>query len=156
MEANHVEEYLQSARETRLTRQASMPGTTEVPLMSPDLTPMQENHPHVGEGEDPVFREGDELSEAMEDLNVARKGEEGGVEGNVKPGRHRKIYQPCTIPLRRDCTNLLLPEAGGEESVVAEDKVSIHIKTVRIIIFFFKFSQAASISYFSMLCVNCL
>lgn len=129
MEANHVEEYLQSARETRLTRQASITGANDVPSLSSDITSLQKKHSHSVEGEDPVFREGDELPEVMEELNVVEE-----EEGEAQAGRHRRpLYHPCTIPLRRDCTNLFNPiEAGQEDSLEAELEVSNHFQQVHV------------------------
>lgn len=98
MEANHVEEYLQSARNTRvIQRSSSIPSAVD-PL---DLTPMQEGPAHLAE--EGVFN---------------GEGAEGGVEGGEarlqRVGARRIAYQPCTIPQRRDCTSVPHPEGEGE------------------------------------------
>ncbi len=111
MEANNVEEYLQSARQTRVVqRTSSIPGATD-PL---DLTPMQEGHAHIGE--EAVF---------------GGEGEVGGESVQRAEGQQRKAaYQPCTIPQRRDCTSIPHPAEGegegeGEEpSAATTEEVS--------------------------------
>ena len=102
MEANHVEEYLQSARQTRIVQRSSSIQSATEPF---DLTPVQEDPTHMGE--EPVFN-----GEVAEEVG-------GGVEmGEVRlqrAGARRIAYQPCTIPQRRDCTNIPHPEGEGEE-----------------------------------------
>ena len=114
MEANNVEEYLQSARQTRVVqRSSSIPSATD-PL---DLTPVQEGPAHIGE--EPVFNEEGEVGvEVVGDVNLHRGG-----------AIRRAAYQPCTIPQRRDCTNVTLPADGegeeeGEEPVASTTEVS--------------------------------
>lgn len=97
MEANDVEQYLQSARQTRIIRQSSISNTD--PL---DMTPVQLGPAHIAE--EPVFN-CDTLSGEVEDLSLR---------GNRA---RRQVYQPCTIPQRRDCTNMQL-DVEGEVLVV--------------------------------------
>lgn len=100
MEANNVEEYLQSARQTRI-HQTSISSNTD-PL---DMTPIQLGPAHIAES--PVFA-GDVLSGEVKELSL-------------RGSRRRQLYQPCTIPQRRDCTNVQL-HMEGEVVVVEEGK----------------------------------
>lgn len=126
-----MEEYLQSAKETRITREAGMSGSAGHALASPGYTAQDENHTHYSNetGVDPASRDDEGLAERLEDLIV---GVEAGKEKNEqpipppKPARLRRgLYQPCTLPLRRDCTNLLPPDQDDdlikdEETPVSE------------------------------------
>ena len=119
-----MEEYLQSARESQLTKRVSMPHPIGLSPSLPDPTHMQENHAQSKKGEDHVFQTDDELCQVA---NEKEKVEE--ISTKTKIERYRRlIYQPCTIPLRRDCTNLLPPlDAGREGDLAAEDKISNHM-----------------------------
>ena len=127
MEANHVEAYLQSARDTQLSKRASLP---ENNVVKPLLPSMQENYAHLGEKDAPVLRVDDELIKISKEVDEEEEetlAEEGGRSG---PSR-RQIYQPCTIPLRRDCTNLLHVETEGEKGFGTEDNLLDINKAVR-------------------------
>lgn len=106
MEANDVEDYLQSARQTRLVHQVGSNGNAD-PL---DLTPMQGDPAHTVE--ESVFN-GDALSAQVKDLSVRE------ASGNSRP--RKQVYQPCTIPQQRDRTNVQLhgKEEGLVESVLS-------------------------------------
>lgn len=97
MEANDVEEYLQSARQTRIIRQSS--------ISNADALHMAPLHP-AQVPEEPMAN-GDALSREVEDLSL---------HGHRA---RRQAYQPCTIPQRRDCTNVQL-HVEGEVHVVEE------------------------------------
>ncbi len=95
MEANNVEEYLRSARETRLTHSTNL----GVPPDPPDLDPIQESTP----SEHPMFfdSEPEELSSRSSSDCMPRK----------------PPYYPCTIPQRHSSVNSPpLPELSKEES----------------------------------------
>ncbi len=132
MEANNVEEYLQSARETRITRQASMMES----VAGQHALGKHEEHPEEGYPNDndeqskngaPASQEEDEeLAGKLGGLNVTTPGDQETARDQVpppKPARLRKHYQPCTIPLRRDCTNLSPPEL--DEDVVKDDEIPV-------------------------------
>ena len=94
MEANNVEEYLRSARETRISHTTSLGGADQ-----PNLEPLHETGPI----DQPVFFE-DETAE-----------------GTAKSSRdcmpRRPPYYPCTIPQRHSSINSPpLPEISKEES----------------------------------------
>lgn len=109
MEANHVEEYLQSARQTRVVRQSVSSNTD--PL---DMTPVQLGPAPIEE--ESVFN-GDVLSEEVEDLSLRQS------------RTRRQVYQPCTIPQRRDCTNVQLHVEGeGEGGEGGEEKQAEHTR----------------------------
>ena len=86
-----MEEYLQSARQTRLVHQ---PSFNNKDLVSPG------GHAHLGGGEESVFNEG-ELGVPLSELSVQ------------PPRSRRPLYQPCTIPQQRDRTRVQGEE--GEE-----------------------------------------
>lgn len=95
MEANNVEEYLRSARETRVSHSASVGGADQ-----PNLEPIQETAPL----DQPVFLE-DEAAESS----------------SAKSSRdcmpRKPPYYPCTIPQRHSSINSPpLPELSKEES----------------------------------------
>ena len=96
MEANNVEEYLRSARETRISHTTSLGGADQA-----NLEPLHESVPT----DQPVFFE-EELAEGP---------------GHAKSSRdcmpRRPPYYPCTIPQRHSGINSPpLPEIGKEES----------------------------------------
>ena len=94
MEANNVEEYLRSARETRLTHSTSLSAPDP-----PNLDPIQETTP----ADHPVFfdEEPEELSSRSSSDCMPRK----------------PPYYPCTIPQRHSSINSPpLPELSKEES----------------------------------------
>ena len=94
MEANNVEEYLRSARETRLTHSTNLGGPPPDP---PNLDPIQETPPT----EHPVFFGSEELSSRSSSDCMPRK----------------PPYYPCTIPQRHSSVNSPpLPELSKEES----------------------------------------
>ena len=94
MEANNVEEYLRSARETRLTHSTNLGAPPPDP---PNLDPIQETSPV----EHPVFFEPEELSSRSSSDCMPRK----------------PPYYPCTIPQRHSSVNSPpLPELSKEES----------------------------------------
>ena len=96
MEANNVEEYLRSARETRLTHSTSLGAP---PADPPNLSPIHETTP----AEHPVFfdNEPEELSSRSSSDCMPRK----------------PPYYPCTIPQRHSSVNSPpLPELSKEES----------------------------------------
>ena len=95
MEANNVEEYLRSARETRLTHSTNL----GAPSDPPNLDPIQE----TTLPEHPVFfdDEPEELSSRSSSDCMPRK----------------PPYYPCTIPQRHSSVNSPpLPELTKEES----------------------------------------
>lgn len=111
MEANNVEEYLQSARQTRIVHQTSISSSTD-PF---ELAPVQMVPTSVAES--PVFT-GDVLSGEVEDLSI-------------QGSRARRTnYQPCTIPQRRDRTNMQLHMEG--EVHVVEGQGAGLVKTADI------------------------
>lgn len=95
MEANNVEEYLQSARQTRLVHKPSFNSTRSDPI---DLSTVPEEHTHLGE--EPVFNE-EEVAAQLGELGVHQ------------PRPRRPVYHPCTIPQQRDRTNV--QEEGSAE-----------------------------------------
>ena len=101
MEANNVEEYLQSARQTRIVHQSSVGSNTD-PF---DVAPVQIGPAPVTEV--PVFT-GDVLSGDVQDMTL--QGSRG----------RRPLYQPCTIPQRRDRTNMQLHMEGEVHVVEGE------------------------------------
>ena len=96
MEANNVEEYLKSARQTRLDHKPSIRSTRD--------DPFDPSSDHTLTGEESVLN-GDELGTQMEELSMQQ----------TRP--RRPVYQPCTIPQQRDRTR---PQ--GEE--LEDDKPS--------------------------------
>ena len=104
MEANNVEEYLQSARQTRLVHQPSFNSTRSDPI---DLSAVPEEHAHLGE--EPVFNE-EEVAAALGELGVHQ-------------GRPRRsVYHPCTIPQQRDKTNVQGEGPAEGEGLRGEEK----------------------------------
>lgn len=90
MEANNVEDYLQSARQTRIVHQTSINSTGDIM----DLTPVQDGNGKV-------------LNMQVEDLSLQPS------HGRCRP--RKPVYHPCTIPQRRDNVTLHEGEGEGEE-----------------------------------------
>ena len=107
MEANNVEDYLQSARQTRIIHQTSI-STSDIM----DLTPVQDET---------------EKTLKMKDLSLQ--------EPHERSRPRKPVYHPCTIPQRRDCTNVTLGEGEGEGegrlSSSGEDSKSTSSENVR-------------------------
>jgi len=138
MEANHVEEYLQSARETRVTRQASTVG--QHGLGHSDKGYHQQYHQGGTRGDEEGEMLGehaappagvepgeDDLAGRLRTLDMkaeSQRGVSGGGQAPPPKPARLKHYQRCTIPLQRDRTNLLPPDQD-EESVKEEDVIPV-------------------------------
>ena len=108
MEANNVEEYLQSARETRLEHTSVAEDRKEDPAVSV-----------FGNG-------GTDLSSELEGMSM------------VQTRARKPVYHPCTIPHRRDCTNIQISsehegEGGDEGEDVEEQNLSPTTSTSNIV-----------------------
>ena len=105
MEANNVEEYLQSARQTRIVQRSSSTRSA--------TDPVDESSAHVGE--ESVFNgEAEVGSEVVEDVSAQKGGQQ-----------RRVAYQPCTIPQRRD--NISLPAQGEGQASPASSSSSSEV-----------------------------
>ena len=104
-----MDDYLRSARDTRITQRLSIHEPS-------DLVPAPVKDPPPEE-ESPVFRE-KELSDEVGDLTVQSQ--------NVQLQRPRKLYQPCTIKQRRDCTLIQSPEREGTSLAGGQEKQADH------------------------------
>ena len=144
-----MEEYLQSARETRVTRQASTAGQRGLGHSNEGYhhhQQQQQLQQHQHQLHDQGVTRGDKEEEELggeaptgvepeEDEFVGRTFDRRAVSqvgasgsGDVpppKPARLRKHYQPCTIPLRRDRTNVLASDPDEEPVVKEEDDVPV-------------------------------
>lgn len=109
MEANNVEDYLQSARQIRTVHHPSITSATTEPL------DMVHKAPQADE-EDPVFN--------------------GDLEVEVPVSRGRRpVYHPCTIPQQRDQTKVQLEQEGEEpiaECSVEQEKPSLPISSLEV------------------------
>ena len=100
MENNNVEEYLQSARETRIGHYLSNVGTCDPSPRKEVPLPNREKEPNVG----------DLMSGELEEMTVQDSYQSSSLRSS---SNRRPVYQPCTIPHKRDCTTIQ-PSVEGE------------------------------------------